>query len=65
MPWGDWQFWVVSLFALVAAWVVLRMLVPPGALPGFLSRRKGTSTKTRLTVGGKPVEKSAGGDRNA
>jgi|GEM_PF-5236145 len=54
MRWSDWQTWVVTVIALGAAWVVLRMLVPASWLGG--SRKKGT--RARLTVGGKPVEKT-------
>jgi hypothetical protein len=28
MPWGDWQFWVVSLAAGWGLWAVLRQLLP-------------------------------------
>ncbi len=56
MPWHDWQFWVVSLIAVVAAWAVLRMLIPAG----LLGAKRTKATKAQLTVGGKPVEKASG-----
>lgn len=28
MPWGNWQFWVVSLIAAWAAWSVVRRMLP-------------------------------------
>lgn len=51
MPFGDWQFWVVSILALGAAAFVARALLPPRLLPPFLRRRRGT--RAPLTVGGK------------
>jgi predicted permease len=48
MPLGDWQFWVVTLIAIAAAWIVIRVLLP---------RRKPRPKKTELTVGGKRVDK--------
>jgi hypothetical protein len=44
MPWGDWQFWVVSLLAVLAVWVLMRAIVP---------RRKKTGRRVRLTIGRK------------
>ena len=41
MPWGDWQFWLVTLAAIAAAWTLWRALVP---------RKRGK--RTELTVGG-------------
>tara|TARA_R110002072_G_scaffold42064_16_gene118349 strand:+ start:42151 stop:42315 length:165 start_codon:yes stop_codon:yes gene_type:complete len=49
MPINDWQFWVVTLIAIGALWMLKRTLLP---------KKKGT--KATLTVGGKPVEKSKG-----
>jgi hypothetical protein len=46
MPWSDWQFWVVTLIAIGALWMLKGVLLP---------KKKGT--KTTLTVGGKPVDK--------
>ncbi len=28
MPWGDWQFWLVTAVALAGGWFVLRPLLP-------------------------------------
>ena len=36
MPWGDWQFWIVSLAAGWGVWAVARQLLPrrgPGEPP--------------------------------
>ncbi len=49
MPINDWQFWVVTLIAIGALWMLKRTLLP---------KKKGT--KATLTVGGKPVGKSKG-----
>ncbi len=43
MPFGDWQFWIVTAAALIAAVVLVRPLFP--------SRR---GKKTTITVQGKP-----------
>jgi predicted MFS family arabinose efflux permease len=48
MPVGDWQFWIVTVIAVAAMWVMIRVLLP---------RRKPRSKKTELTVGGKRLEK--------
>ena len=45
MPWTDWQFWVVTIFALIAMLVLCRVLVP---------RKKGK--RTNLTVSAKKHE---------
>ena len=42
MPIGDWQFWVVTLIALVAVYALFRMFVP---------KKKGK--RTNLTVSAK------------
>lgn len=42
MPLGDWQFWVVTVIAIVALYVLYRVLVP---------RKKGK--RTNLTVSAK------------
>lgn len=42
MPIGDWQFWVVTLIALVAVYALFRMFVP---------KKKGK--RTSLTVSAK------------
>ena len=28
LPWGDWQFWVVTLLAIAAAWWLVRPFIP-------------------------------------
>jgi hypothetical protein len=40
MPWGDWQFWVVTVAAFVSLAAVARVVIP---------RRK-RGTRTALTV---------------
>jgi hypothetical protein len=40
MPWGDWQFWLVTAAAAVALGALFRVLIP---------RRK-TRQRTRLTI---------------
>jgi hypothetical protein len=56
MPWHDWQFWLVTAAALVAAWFVLRTVLPrrkdagpgcPGCGPGQAAARP---RRTTLTV---------------
>lgn len=56
IPWTDWQFWVATLIALGALWLVLRNLLPPGWLP--FTKSKGKETKTSITIGGKPVDRN-------
>lgn len=49
MPWGDWQFWVVSIAAVGALWVLVRALVPrkrPKRTPLTISA-KAPADKTR------------------
>lgn len=57
LPWRDWQFWVVTIIALGAAWMVLRAVVPEGlwAKIGLKKKHKGRSAS--LTVEGKTPEK--------
>lgn len=47
MPWTDWQFYVVTVLALIGAWCVYRVVVP--------KRKKAKPQKTELTVGGRKV----------
>jgi hypothetical protein len=49
LPLGDWQFWVATLIAVAALWLVARMVIPSSWLPGG-SRPRGR--KVTLTVGG-------------
>ncbi len=44
MPWGDWQFWLVTLAAAAAVCMLVRVLIP---------RKRGK--RTELTVGGEGV----------
>lgn len=55
LPIGDWQFWVATFIAVLALWLVLRNLLPPGWLP--FSRAKGKETKASITIRGKPVDR--------
>tara|TARA_E500000318_G_scaffold5598_1_gene5688 strand:- start:12740 stop:12916 length:177 start_codon:yes stop_codon:yes gene_type:complete len=48
MPIGDWQFWVVTLIALVAVYALFRMFVP---------KKKGK--RTSLTVSAKTKDRSS------
>lgn len=54
MPFGDWQFWVVTALALIAAGYLLRNVIPVPVLSRRARRRKHESRAT-LTVGGKRV----------
>ena len=48
MPWGDWQFWIVTLAALGAVLWLIRMLYP----------KKKRSVRADLTVHGeKPARR--------
>jgi len=50
LPLGDWQFWVASVIALGALWVVINSVVPEGWLPW---KRKPKQTKASLTISAK------------
>jgi len=52
-PIDDWQFWVVTGAAMVAAWWLLRGLLPR-SLGG---KRKRRGRRTTLTVGGRAVDR--------
>ena len=41
MPWGDWQFWLVTVLALGAAMLLARAMVP---------RKKARPKRTGLTI---------------
>jgi len=43
MPWGDWQFYVVTVAALCGLWAAVRTILP---------RRRKTK-RTKLTIGGR------------
>lgn len=47
MPWGDWQFWAVTLVAMIGLAAVARAVLP--------RRRRGK--RTALTVSAKPAKK--------
>jgi len=55
LPLDDWQFWVVTLLAVAAAFAVARMVLPPGLMPKRWRRRTGEKRAT-LTVGGRAPE---------
>lgn len=55
MPIGDWQFWVVTVLAVLALAYLLREVLPARLSP-FRRRSKG-AVRASLTVGGKPVER--------
>ncbi len=44
MPWGDWQFWVVTVLFLGAIWLIARP---------FLPGRRVRSRRVGLTISGK------------
>lgn len=43
MPWGDWQFWVVTLIAALGLYALVRVVLP---------KRKATK-RTTLTIEGR------------
>lgn len=51
MPFSDWQFYVVTIAAVIALWVLGRKIVSP-----FL-RKKTRSKKTTLTISGRSISK--------
>ena len=57
LPWRDWQFWVVTVVALAAAWMVLRALVPESWWGKIGLKRKRKGRAASLTVEGKAVGK--------
>ena len=58
MPTHDWQFWVVTVIAVIALlWLgrsVMRVALPR-------KKRRGVAKRTTLTMGGKAVRRSRGG----
>lgn len=48
LPWDDWQFWIVSAAALMAAFVLLRGVLPES----WKLRRKKPGTRVSLTIKG-------------
>ena len=49
MPYGDWQFWIVTLIMLAALWWVIKPLLP---------QRKPTRRRAALTIEGHDVDRS-------
>lgn len=54
-PIGDWQFWVVTVLALVAVLWLLRNVLPIRRLLG--RRKPSAKRRATLTIGGKSVGK--------
>ncbi|MDP7070395.1 MAG: hypothetical protein QF561_03490 [Phycisphaerales bacterium] len=60
MPWGDWQFWVVTVASLAALLLILRPL-----LVQTFSRRGGQGPKrANLTLEGRQVDQSRRSSRH-
>jgi hypothetical protein len=57
LPLTDWQFWVVTLVALGAAWMVLRAVVPESVWHKVGLKKKPKGRPASLTVEGKAVGK--------
>lgn len=55
LPVGDWQFWLVTALALIAAAWLLRGVLPIPSLRARLRRKKQTKRAT-LTIDGRSVE---------
>ena len=60
MPWTDWQFWTVTVAALIAAWCVVRPFIPskrpPASCPGCPSAEASKKPReTTLTIDGGPI----------
>jgi hypothetical protein len=55
-PIDDWQFWVVTAAAAVAAGWLLRGVLR-AIVPERYRRRRGRGRRATLTVGGKPVDR--------
>jgi hypothetical protein len=54
LPVGDWQFWVVTLLAIIAAGWLLRGVLPIPALRARLRRNKQAKRAT-LTIDGRTI----------
>lgn len=50
MPWGDWQFWIVTIAAAVTAFLMLRPV-----LRSRSGKQKGT--RARLTLDGRTIDR--------
>lgn len=57
IPWGDWQFWVVTLVAAAAAWWVLRTVIPQSWWGRLGLKKKVKGRAASLTVERKAVKK--------
>ncbi len=55
-PIDDWQFWVVTAAAALAAGWLVRGIAR-AVLPERLRRRRRGGRRTTLTVGGRPVDR--------
>ncbi|HMN95028.1 MAG TPA: hypothetical protein PKC43_00175 [Phycisphaerales bacterium] len=55
MPITDWQFWVATSIAAVAAWLVLRPIARPLLRRGV--RGRGRVRRTGLTIEGRPANR--------
>ena len=63
MPFGDWQFWVVTIIGLVGLWLVIKPLLPrkakddgcPHCASGAAASRKKKGRRVALTVERKHV----------
>lgn len=52
MPWGDWQFWLVTLAATGGVVLFLRSVLP---------RKKKRRTRTQLTISAGAKDRGSGG----
>jgi hypothetical protein len=57
LPLDDWQFWVVTLVALAAAYFVLRAIVPESLWAKIGLKRKPKGRAASITVEGKAPER--------
>jgi len=65
MPWNDWQFWIVTLVALLGACAVVRPMLPSRgkshACPGCPSASNPAKPRpAKLTIEGMPTPPSRG-----
>ena len=59
IPFDDWQFWVVTLAAMTALWMVIRPLLPRGRKTtgqcAGCPPQQGNTKRARLTVSAHPA----------